>query len=124
MFPSSPPHFSFLPSSCCAFICDVLRCPSPCSSLFLPSSWWVLCDMPHFQAHESAPPSLPSVGELLFVTCYISELPVPPCSSPLVGESNVKLPTQTATLHALCHPQGCTHTLVMISDDKARQQTC
>src|SRR5258708_8461454 len=80
--------------------------------------------MPCFQAHESAPPYSPSVGKPLFVTCYVSELPVPPSSSPLVGESNVRLPTQTAASHAPCHPQGCTHTLVTISDDKARQRTC
>ncbi len=57
---------------------------STCSSLFLPSSRWVLiCDVPRFQTHEPAPPSSPPVGEPSFVTCYISKLmnlllPLPP----------------------------------------------
>jgi len=56
-----------------------------CSSLFLPSSWWVLiCDVPHFRAHQLAPPSFsPPDGESLFVTCHILKLtnpllPLPP----------------------------------------------
>ena len=50
-----------------------------CSSLFLPSSSWVLiCDMPCFQAHQPAPPSSSPPGcKSSFVTCHISKLTNP-----------------------------------------------
>src|SRR5258708_561575 len=55
------------------------------SSLFLPSSEWVLvCDLPSFEAHQPAPPSSsPPVAESSFVICQASKLtnsllPLPP----------------------------------------------
>src|SRR5258708_32019101 len=60
--------------------------PTP-PSLSLPSSRQVLiCDIPHFQAHQPAPPPpFPPVGKS-FVTCHISKLtntllPFPPFQS-------------------------------------------
>src|SRR5216684_2603055 len=57
------------------------------SSLFLPSSSCLLiCDVPHFQAHQPAPPSSsPPVGESSAM-CHISKLtnlllPLPPLQS-------------------------------------------
>src|SRR5258707_861742 len=46
------------------------------SSLFLPSSEWVLvCDVPFFEAHQPFPPSSsPPVGESSFVSCRVSKL--------------------------------------------------
>ncbi len=78
-FPGSPVHSSlFHPSSKWILIYDGHRfnhsSPPMCSSLFLPSSWWVLvCDVPHFRAHECAPPFPPQVAEQSFVppTCHI-----------------------------------------------------
>src|SRR5260370_20800978 len=49
------------------------------SSLFLPSRKSVLvCDMPRFRAHQSAPlSSSPAGSESSFVTCHVSKLTNP-----------------------------------------------
>src|SRR5260370_29815508 len=61
-----------------------------CPSLFLPSSWRVLvCDIPHFQAHECPPPSSSLlVGESLFsdALCFQAHQPAPLSSSPPESE--------------------------------------
>src|SRR5258708_5815276 len=63
----------------------MLRSSPTCSSLFLPSSWRVLmCLMPHFEAHQPAPPSsTPRASESSFAICHALKLtnpllPLPP----------------------------------------------
>src|SRR5229473_2253992 len=76
-----PPLQLVSPHLCCA----MLRSSPTRSSLFLPSSWCVLvCIVPHFKAHQPAPPSSsPPASESSLVTCHASKLtnpllPLPP----------------------------------------------
>src|SRR5216684_3304324 len=70
----------------CPCLCRAAFQSSPtCSSLFLPSNWCVLvCIVPHFKAHQPAPPSSsPPASESSLVTCHASKLtnlllPLPP----------------------------------------------
>src|SRR5260370_13222313 len=85
---------------------SLLRCAtfpsSPiCSSLFLPSSQSVFCNMPCFQAHQPAPPSfsLPAI-ETSFVICHISKL-----TNPLPDGTHSTMCCLQAQIQSTAHPQ-------------------
>src|SRR5260221_12684502 len=68
------------------------------SSLFLPSSWLVPCDVPCFQVHQPGPPPSPPVSESSDTPCFQAHQPTPP-PSPLASES----------LSVMCHVSRLTN---------------
>src|SRR5258708_8402216 len=73
----------------------MLRSSPTRSSLFLPSSKCVLiCDVPHFEAHQPAPPSSsPPACESSFVTCHVLKL-----------TNSSSSPPAFQSFFVICHP--------------------